>query len=189
MKSILLSDTQRELHEKNIHGLLSVIDEDSSREGLKETPKRYLKFLTDFCTQPDFQFKTFENETDEMVIVCPIPFNSLCEHHMAPFMGHGAIAYIPNKKMVGLSKLPRTLEYYSRRLQNQERITKMVADRLMKELEPKGVAVILKAQHTCMSIRGAKCHGAFTTTSCLTGTFKDDLSCRAEFMGLVQKNL
>lgn len=188
MKKIDLSPDQALLHQRNIRSLLEVIDENPDREGLKETPKRFLKFLTDFCTQPDFEFKSFEKDTDEMVVVCPIPFNSLCEHHMAPFMGHGAIAYIPNKKMVGVSKLPRTLQYYAARLQNQERITKMVAERIMKELEPLGVAVILKASHTCMTIRGAKVHGAAMISSCMLGSFKENPSCKAEFMSLIQKD-
>lgn len=188
-KTITLSADQQHLHERNIKALLELIDGNPEREGLKETPKRYLKFLIEFCTPKEFEFKSFTKETDEMIIIEQIAFSSLCEHHLAPFSGHGAIAYIPGDKQVGLSKLPRTLQYYSAGLQNQERICKQVADRIQKELNPLGVAVILKASHTCMSIRGAKCHEANTITSEMRGKFRSDPACRAEFMSLIQKNL
>lgn len=188
-KTITISPDQQLLHEKNIKSLLELIDSNPDREGLKETPKRFLKFLINFCTPTEFEYKSFAKETDEMIIIKRIAFSSLCEHHLAPFSGHGAIAYIPGEKQVGLSKLPRTLQYYSAGLQNQERITKEVADRIEKELKPLGVAVILEASHTCMSIRGAKCHEAMTITSEMRGKFRTETATRAEFMSLIQKNL
>jgi len=187
---IKLSDAQREAHERNLYELLKVIDEDPNREGLKETPKRFLKFMTEFCSQPEFNFKTFTNEgMDEMIVMTKIKFSSLCEHHIAPFVGTGVIAYIPDKKIVGLSKLPRTLDYFSRRLQNQERITNQVADFINDKLNPKGVAVILKAEHFCMKVRGAKQHEAMTTTSCMKGAFKEDSKCRAELFSIIGNDL
>ena len=131
---------------------------------------------------------TFNNENyDEMVLVKDIPFNSLCEHHLMPFHGTAHIAYIPYKKIIGLSKLPRALEKYSRRFQNQERITNQVAEFLFKELHPLGVAVVIEACHSCISMRGVRKHGTTTVTSKMIGVFKDDSSCRAEFMGLIKK--
>lgn len=163
------------------------LGEDPFREGLKDTPKRYLKFLYDFLHPEPFQFTTFENEgMDEMVIVKDIQFNSLCEHHMLPFMGHGHIAYIPNEKIVGLSKIPRVLEMFSRRLQNQERITNQVAEYLMEHLKPKGVAVTLSATHTCMGIRGIQKPDALTITSSMKGVFLENQSCREEFLNLIK---
>ena len=171
--------------ERAVKTVLSGFD-DVNREGLRETPKRYIKFLTEFLNPPQFNFTTFDAEgTDEMIVQTNIPFYSLCEHHVAPFFGVGHISYVPKDKIVGLSKLARTLEYYSRRLQNQERITTQVADRLMKELNAEGVAVVLKAQHLCMAMRGVKKHDTWTTTSKMVGIFKEDLNCRQEFLNLI----
>ena len=121
-----------------------------------------------------------------MIIQKNIPFHSLCEHHIAPFFGEGHIAYIPNKKIVGLSKLARTLESYSRRLQNQERITTQVAEFLWNELEPKGVAVSLTAKHMCMEMRGVKKHNTWTTTNKLLGFFKEKADARNEFLNCIK---
>lgn len=171
----------------NVTRLLEHIGENPKREGLQDTPKRYIKFLKEFLNPPKFNFTAFDSEgMDEMIVQTNIPFYSLCEHHLAPFFGVGHIAYIPDKKIVGLSKLARTLELYSRKLQNQERITMQVADRLMKELNPKGVAVVLKAQHLCMSMRGVKKHDTYTTTSKMVGSFKNDLNCRNEFLNFIK---
>ena len=164
--------------------ILSQYD-DTTREGLKETPRRYIKFLNEFLTPPDFNFTVFDSEGyDEMIIQTNIPFYSLCEHHVAPFFGFGHIAYIPDRKIVGISKLARTLETFSRRLQNQERITNQISSLLNEELHPRGVAVVLKAQHLCMAMRGVKKHDTWTITSKMTGVFKDDLNCRGEFLNL-----
>ena len=167
--------------------ILKSFGEDTDREGLQETPKRYLKFYKEFLNPPKYNFTTFQGEGyDEMIVQSNIPFYSLCEHHIAPFMGHGVIAYIPNDKIVGLSKLARTLETYSRRLQNQERITKQVADYLWEQLNPKGVAVILKAKHMCMEMRGVKKHDTWTTTSSMKGAFRDDEKARNEILNLIR---
>jgi GTP cyclohydrolase I len=178
--------TQNDI-EDNVVRLLQYFGEDVNREGLKDTPKRYVKFFKEFLNPPKWKCTTFEGEGyDEMIIQKNIPFYSLCEHHIAPFFGKGHIAYIPNKKIVGLSKLARTLETYSRRLQNQERITQQVAEFLEKQLKPKGVAVILSAQHMCMEMRGVKKHDTFTTTSKMTGVFKTGYEARMELMNLIK---
>ena len=158
--------------------------DDSQREGLKDTPKRYIKFLNEFINKDkEFTFTTFLNEgIDEMILQTNIPFYSLCEHHLAPFFGTATIAYLPEKKIVGLSKLARCLDYYARNFQNQERITHQVAERLMNELQPKGVAVSLKAQHLCMAMRGIKKHDTHTITTKLTGVFFTDDKARGEFI-------
>jgi len=172
--------------EDNIRRLLQYFGEDVHREGLQDTPKRYVKFFKEFLTPPEWNCTVFDSEGyDEMIVQTNIPFYSLCEHHIAPFFGYGHIAYIPNKKIVGLSKLARTLETFSRRLQNQERITTQVAEFLLDKLNPKGVAVILKAKHLCMEMRGVKKHDTFTTTSKLIGYFKDDYKARSEFLNLI----
>jgi len=178
-------DTE-ETVEENITRLLQYFGEDVNREGLKDTPKRYVKFFKEFLNPPTWNCTTFEGEGyDEMIIQKNIPFHSLCEHHIAPFFGEGHIAYIPDKKIVGLSKLARTLETYSRRLQNQERITTQVAEFLWNELEPLGVAVSLTAKHLCMEMRGVKKHNTYTTTTKLLGVFKKEHEARAEFFNSI----
>ena len=173
--------------EDNVTRLLQYFGEDVKREGLLETPKRFVKFFTEFLNPPKWECTTFEGEGyDEMIIQTNIPFHSLCEHHIAPFFGTGTIAYVPNKKIVGLSKLARTLETFARRLQNQERITMQVADFLWKELEPKGVAVQLTAKHLCMEMRGVKKHDTYTTTTKLLGCFKTQPSARNEFLNAIK---
>jgi GTP cyclohydrolase I len=173
--------------EDNVVRILQYLGEDVKREGLKETPKRYIKFLKEFTTPKDFRFTTFDAEgCDNMIIQKNIPFYSLCEHHIAPFFGTADVAYIPNQKIVGLSKLARCVDLYANKLQNQERITKQVAERLMSELDPKGVAVHLKAQHLCMCMRGVKKHDTWTSTSALLGAFKDDHKARAEFLSIIK---
>lgn len=172
--------------EENVTRIIQRFD-NCNREGLKDTPARYIKFLEQFLSPPDFSFTAFDSEgMDEMVIVKDIPFYSLCEHHLAPFFGVAHIAYIPNTKIVGISKLPRTLELYARRFQNQERITQQVAERIEQELEPLGVAVVINAQHLCMSMRGVRKPGASTTTSKMLGVFKTDLNARNEFLKLIE---
>lgn len=168
--------------------LLEHLGEDPDREGLKETPKRYIKFMREFLKPQEFNFTTFDGEgTDEMIVQTGIPFYSLCEHHIAPFFGVADVAYIPNGKIVGLSKLARTVDLYANRLQNQERITSQIAERLMNELNPKGVAVHMRAQHLCMCMRGVKKHDTWTSTSKLTGAFKEDDKARSEFFSLISK--
>lgn len=167
--------------------ILKHLGEDVTREGLKDTPKRYIKFLKEFFEKAPYEFTSFEGEgMDEMIICKNIPFFSMCEHHLAPFFGTASIAYVPDKRVVGLSKLPRTLDFYAKRLQNQERITKQVAEKLMKELHPKGAAVLIKARHLCVEMRGVQKHDTWTVTSYLTGCFKKELNCRQEFLKLAQ---
>jgi len=173
--------------EWHVQQILKYLGEDIDREGLRETPKRYIKFLKEFLQKTEFKFTAFDAEgTDEMIIVNNIPFYSLCEHHMAPFYGTAAIAYVPTDKIVGISKLPRTLDHYANMLQNQERITTQVAERLQKELNPKGVAVLLKAQHLCMNMRGVKKHDTWTITSKMMGIFLEQGQARAEFLDLIK---
>lgn len=174
--------------EDNVTRILQYFGEDVEREGLQDTPKRYIKFFKEFLNPPDWNCTVFDSEGyDEMIIQTNIPFYSLCEHHIAPFFGYGHIAYIPNTKIVGLSKLARTLETYSRRLQNQERITTQVAEFLQKNLDPKGVAVSLTAKHMCMEMRGAKKHDTWTTTNKLIGAFHTDAEARLEFFNSIKK--
>lgn len=180
-------ELNKRIAEEAVVQLLGAIGEDVSREGLQETPKRYAKFLNEFLNPEPFNFTVFDGEHyDEMVIVQDIPFFSLCEHHMAPFHGVGHIAYIPNKKICGLSKLPRTLDLFARRLQNQERITTQVAEFIQEKLNPVGVAVVLKARHLCVEMRGVRKHNTWTTTSKLLGVFSQDHKVRTEFFHLIK---
>lgn len=174
-----------QIMEGAVKQILEAVD-DPTREGLQDTPARYSKFLQEFLSPPEFKMTTFSAEHyDEVIVQSNIPFHSLCEHHLAPFFGEGFIAYIPNQKIVGLSKLARTLEKFSRRLQNQERITTQVAEYLTEHLDPRGVAVVLKAQHLCMSMRGVQKPGVITTTSKMTGAFLDHSAARNEFLQLI----
>ena len=167
--------------------ILNQLGEDTTREGLIETPKRYVKFMREFLEPKEFNFTSFDTEgTDEMIIQTNIPFYSMCEHHTAPFFGTANVAYIPRDRIVGLSKLSRTVDLYANRFQNQERITSQVAERIQKELNPLGVAVTIKAQHLCMCMRGVKKHDTWTTTSKMIGVFKDDLNARNEFLRLIK---
>jgi GTP cyclohydrolase I len=167
--------------------ILEQLGEDVTREGLIETPKRYVKFMREFLEPKQFNFTIFDaEETDEMIIQTNIPFYSLCEHHTAPFFGVANVAYIPSGKIVGLSKLARTVDFYANRFQNQERITTQIAQRIQEELNPKGVAVTLKAQHLCMCMRGVKKHDTWTQTSKMIGVFKSDDKCRNEFLNLIK---
>lgn len=179
------SDAQAVEHK--MISLLEYIGEDVTREGLIETPARYVKFLEEFTRPVKLKMTTFDVETyDEMIIQSNIPFYSLCEHHVLPFFGKGFIAYIPKKKIIGLSKLARILDKYSRRLQNQERITTQTAEFIQEHLDPLGVAVVLKARHLCMEMRGVMKHDTWNTTSRLIGIFKTDVKARNEFMGFVR---
>lgn len=174
--------------ENNFRRILEYLGEDPTREGLVETPMRYIKFMKQFLTKDDFKFTSFENEgTDEMIIQKDIAFYSLCEHHTAPFFGVAHVAYIPGEKIVGISKLARTVRHYAANFQNQERITNQVAERLEKELKPLGVAVSISAKHLCMEMRGVKTHDTSTVTTKLTGFFKEKPETRAEFMQQITK--
>lgn len=175
-----------------IRDLLSAIGEQPEREGLRDTPQRVRKslgFLTDgYGRSPREVVGTaiFEEEYDEMVIVKDIELYSLCEHHMLPFFGKAHIAYIPNGRIVGLSKLPRLVDLFSRRLQVQERLTTQIAESLWELLEPRGVGVVIEASHLCMMMRGVQKQNSQTVTSCLLGCFKDSQQTRSEFLDLVR---
>lgn len=172
--------------EQNIESILRTLGESTTREGLRETPKRYRAFLEDFLSPPEFSPTVFDSEGyDEMVVQIGIPFYSLCEHHLLPFYGEASICYVPDKHIIGLSKLARTLEFYSRRLQNQERITNQVADYLESTLSPKGVGVILSARHFCIEMRGVRRTDVATKTSSLRGVVKTRQQTRSEFISLV----
>ena len=167
--------------------IISLVDNDPEREGLQDTPKRYAKFFKEFLDAKPFNFTTFDSEGyDEMIIQTGIPFYSLCEHHMVPFFGRATIAYIPDKKIVGLSKLSRVLSHFSQNLQNQERITKQVAEFMEANLTPKGVGVSLTARHLCMEMRGVEKVGSETTTNFVTGEFRNNPSTRSEFFSKVR---
>ncbi len=172
--------------EQSIFEILQTID-NPKREGLQKTPERFARYLKEFTSPPAFTLTVFEGEGyDEMVVQDNIMFYSLCEHHLLPFFGTATIAYIPNKKIVGLSKLARVLEHFSRRLQNQERITAQVADYLDEVISPKGVGVILSARHLCMEMRGVSKPGTQTSTSALRGLFKSNPQTRAEFLNIAR---
>lgn len=173
--------------------ILSAVGENPDREGLVRTPLRVAKALTELLSgyrvDPAKLINNalFSVDYDDMVIVRDIPYNSLCEHHMLPFLGKAHIAYIPNGKVIGLSKIPRIVDMFSQRLQVQERMTRQIADFITEVLEPKGVAVVLDGIHMCSMIRGVKKHGSGMTTSAMLGVFRDDERTRAEFMAHVQR--
>ncbi len=170
-----------------VKSIIDNFDVNAQREGLRDTPKRYLKFLEEFTKPSEFELTEFDGEDyDQMLVQTNIPFYSLCEHHLAPFFGVAHVGYIPNGKIVGLSKLSRTVEKFACGFQNQERITKQIAAYLMERLKPQGVAVVLKAQHLCMAMRGVKKLGVDTISSEVLGVFRDEPSCKAEFFQLIK---
>ena len=167
--------------------LLLALGADLTSEHLRETPRRVAKAYAELLTPRPFNATTFPNEEgyDELVIVGEIPFQSLCAHHLLPFQGKAHVAYLPGERLVGLSKLARVVELYSRRLQLQERLTTQVADWLEEHLQPRGVGVVLEAEHLCMSLRGVQTSGSNTVTSALRGAVKDDARTRQEFLSLI----
>jgi GTP cyclohydrolase I len=173
-----------------VREILAAVGEDPDREGLRETPARvarmYAELFRGLHQDPRTHLrKCFTEKYDEIVLVKDIDFESMCEHHLLPFMGQAHIAYLPKGKIVGLSKLARVVEVVSHRPQVQERMTEQVADLLMEELEAKGVAVVLEASHSCMTIRGIHKPNSLCTTSAMRGVFKSNLSTRAELMALI----
>ena len=181
--------------EESVKTILSEVGEDVSREGLLKTPSRVAKsfeFLTDGYRKNIDEILNdaiFNEKYDEMVIVKDIDFYSMCEHHLLPFYGKIHIAYIPNGKIVGLSKIPRIVEMYARRLQVQERMTQEIADTLEKYLQPRGVAIVAEGYHMCMMMRGVEKQNSITTTSAMHGIFKEDARTRAEFLNLIAKRI
>jgi GTP cyclohydrolase I len=179
--------------EKLIYDLLQEIGEDPAREGLVKTPERvaraYQELTVGYQTDPDelVQKALFKAEGKEMVLVNDIDFYSMCEHHMLPFFGKAHVAYIPNGKIVGLSKIARVVEVYARRLQVQERMTTQIARCLHENLGAEGVAVVLHAQHLCMMMRGIQKQNSFAVTSEMLGIFRDNSKTRSEFLTLIQE--
>ncbi len=185
--------TTQEIQEKFL-SIINQIGEDSNREGLIKTPERASKafqFLThgyDLDAEKILESALFNEDYSEMVIVKDIELYSLCEHHMLPFFGKAHIAYIPNGKIVGLSKLPRVVDVFARRLQVQERLTDQIVNVINKVLKPRGVAVVIEASHMCMMMRGVQKQNSVTTTSAFRGVFKN-VETRLEFLKLIDSNL
>ena len=166
--------------------LLVALGADLDAAGLRETPRRVASAYAELLTPEPFNLTTFPNDEgyDELVVVRDIPFQSLCMHHLLPFHGVAHVAYLPEERIIGLSKLARVVEHFARDLQVQERLTKQVAGCIERELEPKGVGVVLEAEHLCMSLRGVQKAGARTVTSALHGLVRDDPRTREEFLSL-----
>lgn len=177
---------------KAVKNLLLKIGEDPEREGLLKTPQRVeqsLRFLTSGYgknVKDVFNGALYEEECDDMVIIKNIDLFSMCEHHMLPFYGKAHVAYLPDGKIIGLSKIPRVVEVFARRLQVQERLTNQIACALEEHLQPKGVAVVIEALHLCMAMRGVEKQNAVTITSAMLGGFKDDSRTRQEFLSLIR---
>jgi len=195
--TVAVSDTQKgsggDPLESVIHSLLRELGEDPSRDGLIRTPSRVarsLRFLTSGYRQEldkVLNGALFPVAYDEMVIVKDIEVFSLCEHHLLPFFGRCHVAYIPNQKVIGLSKIPRVVDVFAKRLQIQERLTTQIAEALMERIKPQGVGVIIEAKHLCMIMRGVEKQNSVAVTSHMTGVFKDRESTRAEFLRLVRE--
>ncbi len=178
--------------EKAIRDLLVAIGEDPDRPGLVETPKRCAKMYAELLSGMDSDAqehlsKQFDVPHSEFLLEKDIPFYSLCEHHLLPFFGKAHIAYLPNDRVVGLSKLARTVEVYARRLQLQEQMTTQIADDIMRHLDARGVMVVIEAEHLCMTMRGVKKPGAKTITTCVRGAFEEQAELRATVLSLIRQ--
>ncbi len=174
-----------------VREVLLAVGEDPDRDGLRGTPRRvarmYGELFSGLQEDPGRHFRAvFEQQYDEMVVVRDIPFHSMCEHHLLPFMGKAHIAYVPCGKLIGISKLARVVDAFARRPQIQERLAEQIADMIMAQLSPKGVAVVLEAEHTCMTVRGVRKPGSVVVTSALRGLCKTNLSTRNEAMNLLR---
>ena len=179
--------------ESAVTQMLRAFGEDPNREGLQKTPQRvarmYPELLSGYRTDPEklVNKALFNVDYDDMVIVRDIEFYSLCEHHMLPFIGRAHVAYIPNGKVVGLSKIPRVVDMYARRLQIQERMTREIADFINELIKPQGVAVVMEALHMCSMMRGVKKHDARMTTSTMLGSFRSKIATRQEFLDNISR--
>jgi GTP cyclohydrolase I len=180
---------QRRTAELAVANWLAYFGEDPTRPGLRETPRRvvdaWLELLAGYGDPPTMT--SFEDASDQVVVVRGIEFVSLCEHHLLPFIGEASVGYIPNGRLLGLSKMPRLVHYYARRLQVQERLTQQIADHIAKAITPVGVAVVVTAEHLCARARGVRVNGARTITSAMLGAFRDKPEARAEFLALLQE--
>lgn len=172
--------------ERAVADLLVALGEDLDDDHVRDTPRRVAAAYAEMLTPRAFNLTTFPNDAgyNELVLIRDIPFHSLCQHHMLPFKGVAHVGYLPGKRILGLSKLARVVEHFSRRLQVQERLTMQVADWLDHQLDPKGVGVVLDAEHLCMTLRGVEASGSRTVTSTLHGLLRDDERSRAEFFAL-----
>lgn len=177
--------------ETAIENLLDSLGVDLATEEARETPRRVAAMYREMLTPEPFNFTTFENSDhyDELVLVRDIPFTSLCAHHLLPFTGHAHVAYIPGERIVGLSKLARVVQHFSKAFQVQERLTKQVANLIQDELEPKGVGVVMVAEHQCMTIRGVQARGTKTVTSTMYGLLRDNHASREEFLSLAREGM
>jgi len=179
--------------EEHVLAILKHIGEDPDRAGLRRTPARVresLEYLTSGYRADLEELVNgaiYEDPADEMIAVCNIEMYSLCEHHLLPFVGKAHVAYLPQGKIIGLSKIPRIVDMYARRLQVQERLTTQIASALMEVLEPRGVGVLIEADHFCMRMRGVEKQSSYAVTSCMLGRFRADARTRAEFLNLVQQ--
>ena len=169
--------------------LLLALGTDTGSESLAETPARIARLYAELLSPLPFSATTFPNDAgyDELVVARAIPFHSLCEHHLLPFIGVAHVGYLPGERIIGLSKLARVVDYFARSLQVQERLTSQIADWLQDELDPKGVGVVIEAEHLCMSLRGVAKPGARTVTSALHGLVRDDGRTRQEFLALTER--
>jgi GTP cyclohydrolase IA len=179
----------RDAVERAAADLLRALGADADAEVLGETPRRVAEAYAELLTPQPFRATTFPNDDgyDELIVARSIPFHSLCMHHLLPFHGVAHVGYLPGERIIGLSKLGRIVEYFSRDLQIQERLTTQIAGWLQRELEPKGVGVVLEAEHLCMSLRGVQKLGAKTVTSALRGLVRDDARTRQEFLALTTR--
>jgi GTP cyclohydrolase I len=178
--------------EKAVKDILVAVGEDTQREGLKRTPERvarmYVELLGGMYEDPDKHLRgVFTENYDEIVLLRDIPFYSICEHHLMPFIGSAHVAYLPSGMVLGVSKLARIVDCFARRLQTQERLTYQIADYIMNSLKPQGAAVVLEASHSCMTIRGIRKPGSSMVTSALRGIFKRDPRTRSEVLSLMHK--
>jgi GTP cyclohydrolase I len=175
--------------EEGARAFLKGLGVELDSEALRETPGRMVRAYAELFTARPFNLTTFPNDEgyDEMVLARSIPMHSVCEHHLLPFVGVAHVGYLPGDRILGLSKLARVVEQFARRPQVQERLTKQVADWLQEHLQPKGVGVVIEAEHTCMTLRGVKATGSSTVTSTLLGTFRSDVRSRQEFLSSISR--